>query len=238
MRDRVVPIQNQNVAGLLVQIEVLLGRHVFLHILVDIQMVRRQIRDHGHVGAVGEVHQLEGGELQDDLILGADLIRLVQQRCADVAAEPDAEALLFEHLRDQRRGRGLAVGARDRDDRRGTDGEEGLHLGADDRALIPQRSDLRRIGMQARRAEYHVAGDPVQIVLPQVEPRALRFQLQDLGVQLFPRRFVAAGHVDPVAEQQPHQRSIADAHAQDQDPTALEHFKIYVQSRHIRSLPV
>ena len=59
MGDLVVPVQDQQVFGALVQIKVFLGGDILLHIPVDVQMIRREVRDDGDVGAVGEVHELE-----------------------------------------------------------------------------------------------------------------------------------------------------------------------------------
>ena len=232
MGDRVVPVQDQNVVRLLVEIQVLLGGHVLLHILVDIQVVGGEVGDDGGVGAVGEVHQLEGGQLQHHQIRGLHFVRLIQQRGADVAPQPDPEALLFQQLGDQRGGGGLPVGAGDGDDLRGADGEEGLHLGGDHRAGVPQGFDLRGIRVQARGAEHHVAGKAVQIALPQVKLRAVGFQPEDFGVQLLPGRLVAAGDVAPIAQQQPYQGAVADAHAQHQDPFVFQIVEEFFQPCH------
>ena len=235
MRDLVVHVEDQRIVRCLVQIEVLLCGHVFRHILVDVQMVRGQIRDHRHVRTVGEVHELERRELQHDLVRRLHLVRLVQKGRADVAAQPDAVTFFFVEFRNQRGGRRLAVGAGDGCDPAGADREEGLHLGGDDGSGLAQGLDLRGVRVKTRRAEYDVARKTVQIVRPQVELRAAAFEVQDLVVQLIPGRLVAAGDVNAVVQQQTDQRTVADADAQHQNALAAQRFKIGIQSCQIRS---
>ena len=51
MGDVVVPVQNHLLLGVLIQKDVLFGRDILLHPLVDVQMVGCQVGDHGDVRA-------------------------------------------------------------------------------------------------------------------------------------------------------------------------------------------
>ena len=62
--------------GLLIAEDVLLGRHILRHVLVDVQMVGGQIGHHGDMGAAIHGHQLEAGQLQHRPVLRLHIIRL------------------------------------------------------------------------------------------------------------------------------------------------------------------
>ena len=87
--DRIVGIQDDAVRRALVQEDVFLGVDILLHVLMDIQMVRREIRHDCHMCAVGEIHQLERAQLHDGEVLRLHLLGVLQQRRADIAPQPD-----------------------------------------------------------------------------------------------------------------------------------------------------
>ena len=70
----------------LMEIDILLRRDVLVHILVHIQMVRRKVRHHRDVRRALHIKQLERRELYDREVLRLHLLRVAQQRVADVAA--------------------------------------------------------------------------------------------------------------------------------------------------------
>ena len=87
--------------------------------------------------------------------------------------------------------------------------------------------------MDAGGAENDVALQSVQIVLAQMELRAPGLQIQNLLIQLLPFSPIGAGHVDTVAQQQSHERPIADA--QNDRTLSLQFLKILIQSCHFAS---
>ena len=87
--DVIVVVQHQFVALVLEAENLLLGMDVFVHILVDVQVVGGQIGHHGHSGGMGHIHQLEGAEFHYRQIVRLHLPCQRQQRLADVAADPD-----------------------------------------------------------------------------------------------------------------------------------------------------
>ena len=198
-------------------VNVPLGVHIFRHILMHIQMVGGQVGDNGDVGAAREVHELEGAELHHGEILRLHLLRQGQQGRADVAPQPDPASGLPEQLRDQRGGSRLAVGAGHGDDRAGAHPEKRLHLRGDLRAGLLQRRKLRPGRMQAGGAENNIALQPLQIIRPHLQAAATGLQGQDLGLQLFIGRGVAAGDVAAGLEQHAHQGPVADPQAEHQD---------------------
>lgn len=68
--------------------------------------------------------------------------------------------------------------------------------------------------MHPRRAEHHIGLNAVQISLAHMKHRALRFQLQYLGIQFLPRGLVAGQRADAIRKQHPDQRPVADTDAQ------------------------
>ena len=126
--DVVVLIEHGDVAGALIAEDVLLGRHILRHVLVDVQMVGCQIGHHGDMGAAIHGHQLEAGQLQHRPVLRLHIIRLTQQGLTDVAAHVDGSARRLQQLCDDGGGGGLAVAAGDGDHVAGADLKEHLHL--------------------------------------------------------------------------------------------------------------
>ena len=212
--DSVVGVENRDIAGALMPEDVLLGGHIFRHVPVHIQMVRRQIGHHGNVGAALHGHQLEAGQLQHRIVLRSHPIRITQQRMADVAAQPHRLAGGLQQLGNDRGGRGLTVRAGNGDDGTRADLKERLHLAGQHAAAGNSGGDLGHIGPQTRCAEDHVLMQPLQIVGTKAQRTAAALQLVGQRPHLLPRPLVADGDGDAVLQQQPHQRRIADADAQ------------------------
>ena len=215
--DVVVGVQHQKAASVLIAENVLFRVHIFLHILVDVQMVGREVGDHRPLGAALHVHELEGAKLHHGEIRLLHLPRKGKQGRANVAPQPDGFSLRFQHFGDQRGGGRFAVGAGDANDRAGADLEERFHFGGHLRAPAAERFDGGVIGVHPRRAKQDIRLHVVQIAVAYMEPAAHGFQLQNLGVQLFPGRPVAAHHVAAVFQQKPNQRPVADAKPQHRD---------------------
>ena len=133
-RDVVILIKDGDVVLALVEIDILLRRDVLVHILVHIQMVRRKVGHHRDVRRALHIQQLERRELNDRNIIALHLLRVAQQRVADVAAEVDCLPRCAQHICDDARRGGLAVAARHADDRARADLEKDLHLRRHDAA--------------------------------------------------------------------------------------------------------
>ena len=167
-----VLISQHSAAGLLlVQQDVALGIDVLLHILVVIQMIRRDIGHNGDVGAGMHTDELEAGKLHHRHILRRHLGQHGQQCCADVAAQMHLTACGFVKFGDQGGGGGLAVRAGHSHDLAGAEVEEELHLAGHHSACshgILQR--LLKVTHKARGAHNDVLTlEAVQIVLAQTQ---------------------------------------------------------------------
>ena len=214
---------------MLVEIDMLLGMDILRHVLVDVQVVGRQIGHHGHLGRVGHIHQLEGAQLHHSDVCGLHLIGQGQQRLADVAAHPDGLARVLENLGNERGGGGLPVGAGDREDLTGAHREKCLHLRGDDTPLLPQLHQRGIFRVHARRAEDHVGGEMVEIICAGVKHRAGLLQLQHRRIQLLPGRFIASGDMEAMGEQQADQRLVAHADAQHRNFLPFQGIKVGIQ---------
>ena len=213
--DVVVLIEHGDVVGALIAEDVLLGRHILRHVLVDVQMVGSQIGHHGDMGAAIHGHQLEAGQLQHRPVLRLHIIRLTQQGLTDVAAHVDGSARRLQQLCDDGGGGGLAVAAGDGDHVAGADLKEHLHLAGEGAALPLRRQQLRHVRPQTRCAEDNVLRQAVQIPLPQMERGSGGLQLIGQRTQLLPAASVAGGDGDTLGQQAAQQRRIADADADD-----------------------
>jgi len=112
----VVGREDGPVARFLVTVDGLLGLDVFVHVAVDVKVVRGDVEDRPHVRTAVDQLKLEAGELEDDGRLRTELENLLDERVTDVAAHDDAQAGAGEHVADQGRGGGLpgAAGHPDR----------------------------------------------------------------------------------------------------------------------------
>ena len=115
-RVGVLRVEHQAAVRPLAAVNAALGRHVVLEIRMHIQMIRRNVRDDGHIRRAVHAVQLEAAELEHGKILRTDLRNAVKERRADVAAEVHGVPLRTQELGRDGRGRGLAVAAGDGDD--------------------------------------------------------------------------------------------------------------------------
>ncbi len=95
-----------------------LDRRIVLHGPMPVEMIRRDVEQHGHVRVQRRRQvDLEGRQLEH---IGPRRRRRrqVQHRLADIATDFRIEAKLLQHVANQGRGRRLAVGAGDADDAR------------------------------------------------------------------------------------------------------------------------
>ena len=226
----VIQIENGDVPRLLVAENILLGGHIFRHVLVHVQMIGRQIRHHGNVRALPHGHELEAAQLQHGVVLRTHFIRLTQKRVSDVAAHVDGLSGGLQQLGDDGGGGGLPVRAGDGDERAGADGEKHLHLRRQLAPLLLRPQKLRHIGPQPRRAEDHVLIETMQIVRPQLQPAAAFFQLVGQLSQCRALPLVAGGHADALPQQQTQQRRIAHTDADDGNGLAFQRIQILAQS--------
>ena len=74
------------------QIHIFLRCDILGHILVHVQMIRREIRHDRNIRRLRHTHELERRELHDGNITRVHFLRQRQKRRSDVAAEPDGIA--------------------------------------------------------------------------------------------------------------------------------------------------
>ena len=127
-------------------------------------MVRRNVRDDGHIRRAVHAVQLEAAELEHGKVLRPDVRDAVKERRADVAAEVHGVPLRAQELGRDGRGRGLAVAAGDGEDAARAEVAERLHLGGEDRAVLRSLAQLRHDGQHARRAEDDIEVQMLEIV--------------------------------------------------------------------------
>ena len=115
-RHRVVGVHDERLCGVLVGEHACLRRRVRLDAAVPVDVVLRDVEEHGYVRSErpGGERELERRDLGHDDV---DVVgRGVDERPADVADRDAREPRRRAHRRDHRGHRGLAVGSGDRDD--------------------------------------------------------------------------------------------------------------------------
>ena len=180
-------------------------------------MVGAEVGDDRHGGGLFHAHQLEGGQLQHGHMVGGHLICLIQQGRADVAPQPDGFARRPQHFCDDAGGGGLAVAAGDGDHRTGADLKKHFHLRGDVRPLPGRRQQAGMVGPQARRTEHHVSFDVFHILFAQNQLYAPFFELERNLPQLVLGLFISCGNHSSRFSQQPQQRAVGNADADDGD---------------------
>ena len=159
------------------QDQIFLAVDIFLHIPVYIQMIGRYVGDDRHIRALAHGDQLKAGKLHHSGIVRGDLFDHRQQSAADVAALVDLFSRCFEHFRNERCGRGFAVGPGNCIRLTGTQAEKKLHFGGDDRSLLPGFFQRGMMKIHPRRAKHRVIADQtVQIAVSQHQPDAALFK--------------------------------------------------------------
>ena len=232
----IICIEDQQILLTLIPENMGLGLHIFLHILMDIQMIGCQVGDHCPCGAMEHIHQLEGAQLHHRIILRLHLPHQGQQRRANIAAQPHGFPIGLQHFRNQGGRSGFAVGTGHSQNGAGAEGEEHLHLRCHQRTLAAQCLQRRITRMHTGCAEHHIRRQILQICIAQAQPAAGLFQFQHLGIQLFSGGTVTAGDITAELQQQPHQGAIAHTQAQHGDLLALQGGKILCKStRHSAS---
>ena len=221
-RVGVLRVEHQAAVRPLAAVNAALGRHVVLEIRMHIQMIRRNVRDDGHIRRAVHAVQLEAAELEHGKILRTDIRNAVKERRADVAAKVHGVALRAQELGRDGRGRGLAVAAGDGDDAARAEIAERLHLGGEDRAALRSLAQLRHDGQHARCAEDDVEVQMLQIIRTKDKFCALRRGLVAGRAELGAVAPVAHRHVAAVAQQHAHERLIAHAEADDADALAAQ----------------
>ena len=227
--DLVVIVQHHHIPPALMLENIALGLHILCHVPVDIQVIGAEIGDHRDVGGRFHGHQLEGGQLQHGHVAGLHASRLVQQGRADVAPQPNGFARRPEHLRDDGGGGGLAVAAGDGDHRAGTHLKKDLHLRGQPGPLFHGGQQAGMVGPQAGGAEHHISADALHIVLAQHQLHAPFPEPGHDVAQLFFGFPVSGSDLCPRAGQQPQQRAVGHADADDGDPLATQARQICFQ---------
>ena len=150
---------------ILIKNDIPLCFYVLLHVLVDVEVVGREVGHDRDVGALAHGDQLEGGQLHHADIIGRNSLDLGQEGLADIAADMDGIAVGSEHFGDDGGCRGLAVGACHRVDLARTDVEKDLHLGADGHALLTQGVECVAPKGHAGGTQRDIDVDVVEIML-------------------------------------------------------------------------
>ena len=113
-----------------------LGRGVRREIPMAVEVIRRDV-EHARDRAAWLAHRfdLERRQLEDHPVRVADRVQTVKHARTDVAAEVDLLAGPLEDRRDERGGRGLAIGAGDAADAGAAAFEHEVHLASDGDAV-------------------------------------------------------------------------------------------------------
>ena len=233
----IVGVQHQDTGFVLIFENILLGIHIFFHVLVDIQVVGGQVGDQRPLRTALHVHKLEGAEFHHSEVLFAHLAAQGQQRCADVAPQPYPFAGGLQHLGNQGGGCCLPVRARHTDDLARADLKEYLHLRGHLSPPGTQGLDRGVSRVHTGGPEENIRLHTVQVSFSHPELTAPIFQLQHLGIQLLPRGPVAARHIAAVFQQQLYQRPIADPKPKHRYFFTLQRGKIRFKRVHMYRLP-
>ena len=162
--DLVIVIQNRLLIFILIKNYISLCFYVLVHVLVNVEVVWREVGHDRDVGTLAHGDQLEGAQLHDAHIIGRDSLDLRQEGLADIAADMDGITVGSEHFGDNGGGRCLAVGAGHRVDLARTDIEEDLHLGADGHAFLTQGVELVTPKRHTGGAQRDIDIDIVKVV--------------------------------------------------------------------------
>ena len=220
--DLVVIIQDSLLIFILIKNYISLSFDIFVHILVDIEVVGREVGHDRYVGALAHGNELERGQLHHADVGLFDGLDLGQERLADVAADMYGVALRFQHFADHGGSGGLAVGACHRVDLARTDIEEYLHLGADDNAFVAQGVQLVAVEAHTGRSQGDIHVEVVEITLAERQLSAVRLRLlSDLSERFFVA-LVAGDDLRAVFRKQRDQRHMTAAHADQRDSLAVD----------------
>ena len=138
-RRGIVEVEDRDVARPLPGDDVALRRDVCVARPVVVEMVLEDVRHDRDMRAVADRLELEAGELQNDDVLRAEPIELLDDRRADVPAHDDPPCAAREYAVEQRRGRRLPLRAGDAHDRRRAEPEEQPHLRTGTRRCTARR---------------------------------------------------------------------------------------------------
>ena len=225
----IIQVQNQGVPCPLEFENILLRLHIFVHVLMDIQVVGRKVRHHRHIGAATHIHQLEGAELHHCEIILFHPVANRKQRRTDIAAQPYLLAGSLQQFGNEGGGGSLTVRAGDRDGAAGAKLKENLHLAGDLRAFFPKGHQSRVLRVHTGGAENNICGQTVQVAIAYPQAAAQLLQLQHLSIQLFSGSAVTAGDGTTVAQQQPHQRAVADTQSQNRNIFSFQRAKVCIE---------
>lgn len=120
--------QNSAGAGRLMQKDIALCINILPHVLMMVQMVRRHVRHHRHVGRLVHADELKAGELHHSHVRRSYLFHHRQQGAAQVSAQMHSAPCGLQHLGNQRGGGRLSVRARHRHLFTGAQLKKQLHL--------------------------------------------------------------------------------------------------------------
>ena len=168
--DVVLKAQHGAAGRHLPQQNIALGIDIFLHILVVIQVVGRDVGHHRHLGAGAHTDQLEAGQFDHRHSVRRNVRQLGQQRCADVAAQKHLAPGGLKHFGDQRGRGGLAVRAGHRHDLAGAKLKKQLHLAGHGGACLQRRLQFGLKILVARRAHNDILpGKAVGVMFAQTQ---------------------------------------------------------------------
>ncbi len=150
--DRVVEVADEDVARTLIREDAKLRFAVFVHRMVTVEMIGREVQDRRDPGFErADRFELKRRHFCDHPIACGRDERLVDERVADVPADARRLARAPEHRADQRRRRRLALGPRNRDHRRLPDAIGDFDFRKDRHASRLHAAHERAVERDARR---------------------------------------------------------------------------------------
>ena len=221
---RVVGVHDRPVLLGLVAEDACLGPRVILEARMAVEVVGREVEEHGHAGMEGlGAFELEARDLEDEDGLARRPLHEAGHRGADVAAHAHVLARLLQHRAQRRRRRRLALGAGDRGHRAREAPEAQLQLRDHFDAGLSCGHQLGQIPRHARRHDDEAGARQRRRVVPaQRQPRALLLQCRHLRRKLRRRLAIGGHHPRPAPEEKLRRRHPRPRHPENHRALALQ----------------
>ena len=221
--NHIVRIEHGDGEGVLVAENIALRLDIFLHVLVNVKVIRRNVRNNRNLRGAAHGDELKAGKLHNGAVLVVNFLNNRQQCAPDIAALVNGFARSGEEFGNEGGGGGLAVGAGHAVLFAGAEVEENLHFTGDGLACAAQGAERGGVPVHARRAENHVRVNAVKVAFAEQELRPRRLKLRRRGAEFFPARLVPRLGVYALFGEQLYDVLVADAYA-DKGDLFLLHF--------------
>ena len=192
---------------------------------MDIEVVRREVCDNRHVGALAHGNKLETRELDNRIVVRVYALDFGQQGLADVASEVNGLSRRLQELGNDRRCGGLAVGACDGNCLARTQLKENLHLRGQYISALAHSHKLGLVERCARAAENYVRVDIVKVAISQNQLSAVLLCEHAVFAEGFKVLSVERLDLCSLIREQLYQRQVACADADEGYGLALDSFK-------------